>query len=65
MFLGLPEDKVSALIMYQKSADAGNEQAKLQLDKFIATAAVEEWKCTLIDIVFVIFKHVSIRINLS
>lgn len=41
---GLPEDKVSALIMYQKSADAGNEQAKLQLDKFIATAAVEEWK---------------------
>ena len=51
--------------MYQKSADAGNEQAKLQLDKFIATAAVEEWKCTFIDIVFVIFKHVSIQINLS
>ena len=65
MFLGLPEDKVSALMMYQKSADAGNEQAKLQLDRFKATAAVEEWKCMLLDIVFVIFMHVSIRINLS
>lgn len=41
---GLPKDRVQAIQLYQMSADAGNEQAMLQLDRIKAQAAVEEWK---------------------